>query len=68
MKKIIKIESLKRILLAAFLGYIVGVIFSYINLFGSSQNAPLICTLGATIFAVVSLYNKKLDMLYKGKI
>ncbi|MEE9406572.1 MAG: hypothetical protein V3V28_00720 [Polaribacter sp.] len=68
MKTIFKIENLKRILLSTFLGYLIGLIISYINLFGSSQDAPLMCAFGATAVAVVSLKNKKLDLLYKGKI
>jgi len=68
MKTIFRIENLKRILFSTFLGYLVGMAISYINLFGSSQNAPLLCAFGAAAFAVVSLKNKKLDMLYKGKV
>ena len=68
MKTIFKIKSLKKILFSTFLGYLIGVIISYINLFGSSQNAPLICAFGASAFAAVSLKNKYLDEPYKGKI
>ncbi|MCF6241573.1 MAG: hypothetical protein L3J74_09540 [Bacteroidales bacterium] len=68
MKTIFKIENLKRILFSTFLGYIIGVIISYVNLFGSSQNAPLMCAFGTMAFAIVSLNNKKLDVLYKGKM
>lgn len=59
MKTIFKIENLKRILLSTFLGYLIGLMISYINLFGSSQNAPLMCAFGATAFAIVSLKSTK---------
>lgn len=68
MKTIFKMENLKRILFSTFLGYLIGVVISYINLFGSSQNAPLMCAFGAMAFSIVSLKNKKLDLLYKGKL
>ena len=68
MKKIFKIKNLKRILLSTFSGYLIGLIISYINLFGSSQNAAFMCAFAATTFAIVSLKNKKLDLLYKGKL
>ena len=68
MKTIFKIENIKRVLLSTFSGYLVGMVISYINLFGSSQDAPLMCAFGAAAFAIVSLKNKKFDMLYKGKV
>lgn len=67
MKTILKIDNLKRILLSTFLGYLVGVLILYINLFGSSEGAPLMCAAGAMLFAIASLKNEKLDMLFKRK-
>jgi len=58
MKTIFTIQNLKTILLGTSVGYLIGWLISYINLFGSSQNATLISAIGGTAFAIASLRNK----------
>ena len=60
MKTIFTIQNLKTILLGTSVGYLIGWLISYINLFGSSQNEQLICAIGGMAFTVASLRNKKL--------
>ncbi len=37
------------------IGYLVGVLISYINVFGTSEKAPLLCAVGAGIFGFFKL-------------
>lgn len=42
-----------------FVGYIVGLLIAYVNVFGTSGNAPLICAMGAGSFGFYTLLSKK---------
>ncbi|WP_019038373.1 hypothetical protein [Psychroflexus tropicus] len=57
MKTILNIKIFKRVLLFTLSGYIIGLVISHINLFGSSQNASLMCAFGAMAFSILSLKN-----------
>ncbi len=47
--------------LSVLIGYIIGLLLSYINIFGSSQNAPLMCAIGAGIFSLMRIKREILE-------
>jgi hypothetical protein len=47
------------IVLSIIMGYLVGELIKYINIFGSSEKAPLLCAMGAGAHAIFIKYYKK---------
>ena len=47
------------ILISVFVGYLIGLAISYINVFGSSQNATQICAMASGVFSIMRIYNKQ---------
>lgn len=60
MKKLFNIKTVGNIFLSIIAGYFVGELIKYINLFGGSQDAPLICAMAAGGASVLRFYNLKL--------
>ena len=65
MKKLFNIKTIGNIFLSIIVGYFVGELIKYVNLFGSSQNAPLVCAMAAGGASVLRLYNLKLKKTMK---
>ncbi len=65
MKELLSVKTIKIILLSIFYGYLVGMIIAYVDLFGSSQNAPVLCAFGASLLTISNLKRKKLDSQFK---
>jgi NhaP-type Na+/H+ or K+/H+ antiporter len=52
-------QIIGEILIGAFVGYLIGLVISYINIFGSSQNAPQICAMASGGFSIMRIYNRQ---------
>ena len=52
-------QIIGEILISVFVGYLIGLAISYINIFGSSQNAPQICAMGSGVFSIMRIYNRQ---------
>ncbi len=51
-------QVIGEILISVFVGYLIGLAISYINLFGSSQNAPKICAMASAVVSIIRIKNK----------
>ena len=59
-------QIIGEILISVFIGFFIGLVISYINIFGSSQNAPQICAIASGIFSIKRIYirqNTKAEIL-----
>ena len=52
-------QIIGEILIGVFVGYLIGLVISYINIFGSSQNAPQICAMASGVFSIMRIYNRQ---------
>ncbi len=52
-------QIIGEILISVFVGYLIGLAISYINIFGSSQNAPQICAMASGVFSIMRIYNRQ---------
>ncbi len=52
-------QIIGEILISVFVGYLIGLAISYINIFGSSQNAPQICPMASGVFLIMRIYNRQ---------
>ncbi|WP_123890015.1 hypothetical protein [Chryseobacterium indoltheticum] len=52
-------QIIVEILINILVGYVVGLVISYINIFGSSQNAPQFCAMATGIFSIMRIYNRQ---------
>ena len=52
-------NGIKIVLFYAFIGLLVGKLIAYVNIFGTSQNAPKICTLFMAMYGLYAYRNKK---------
>ena len=51
-------NGIKTVILYSLIGLIVGELIAFINVFGTSQNAPKICTLFMAIYGFFAYRNK----------
>jgi len=52
-------QVIGEILISVFVGYLIGLAISYINIFGSRQNAPKICAMASGVFSIMRIKNKQ---------
>ena len=52
-------QVIGEILISVFVGYLIGLAISYINIFGSSQNAPKICAMASGVISIMRIKNKQ---------
>jgi hypothetical protein len=53
------IQIIGEILISTIVGYLIGLAISYVNIFGSSQNAPQICAMASGVFSIVRINNRQ---------
>lgn len=54
-----KRKSIEQVFVGIIAGWMIGLCISYLNIFGSSENAPLICALGGGIVALGRLLKQQ---------
>jgi len=57
--EIIKGKTIQKVVIATLIGYVVGEIIAYFNIFGSSEKAPLFCAMGAGVYMLFKMRNFK---------